>query len=270
MAPGKTCPVVGIGASAGGIEALIRLFEAMPPDSGMAFLVVMHLDPTRESGLTHVLGQHSSMQVAEAADGMAIEADHIYVIPPDAALTVDDGHLRLTPPAERRGARYPIDRLFESLARHRQERAICIVLSGSGSDGTEGLKEVKTEGGCILVQDPATARFDAMPQSAIAANLADHVLAPEDMPDVLVRYTRHAYVAEPRPAGDAPPDAPDIDPVLALLRNRAGHDFRLYKRSTLTRRIHRRMGLCNLHTIEDFVAFLRARPGSSRPSPRIS
>ncbi len=233
----------------------------MPADSGMAFLVVMHLDPTRESGLTQILGQHSTMIVAEAVDGVAIEADHIYVIPPGASLTVDDGHLRLTEPAERRGARYPIDRLFESLARRRRARAICIVLSGSGSDGTEGLKEVKAEGGCVLVQDPATARFDSMPRSAIAANLADHVLAPEGMPAVLMRYMRHAYVAGPDLAEDAQAGDGMIDPVLALLRSGGGHDFRLYKRSTLTRRIQRRMGLCNLHTIEEYVELLRSQPG---------
>jgi two-component system CheB/CheR fusion protein len=259
--PKSPCPVVGIGASAGGIEALIRLFDAMPADSGMAFLVVMHLDPTRESGLTQLLAQHSAMTVAEAADGIAIAADHIYVIPPAASLTVDDGHLRLTEPAERRGARYPIDRLFESLATHRGTRAICVVLSGSGSDGTEGLKQVKAEGGCVLVQDPSTARFDAMPRSAIEAGLADHVLVPEDMPDVLVRYTNHAYVAGSDLDDDGPSGGGSIDPILALLRNRAGHDFRLYKRSTLTRRIHRRMGLCNLHTIADYVGFLRSQPG---------
>jgi two-component system CheB/CheR fusion protein len=255
------CSVVGIGASAGGIEALIRLFEAMPPTGGIAFLVVMHLDPTRESGLSHVLAQHTTMTVAEAAEGMAIEADHIYVIPPDSSLTIGDGRLHLTEPSERRGARHPIDRLFESLALHRREGAICIVLSGSRSDGTEGLKEVKTQGGCILVQDPETARFDAMPRSAIAANLADHVLAPELMPDILMRYVRHAYVA--RSDGHAGTAAPDllIDPVLALLRSRGGHDFRLYKYSTLVRRIHRRMGLCNLNGIKDYLEFLRTQPG---------
>lgn len=254
------CPVVGIGASAGGIEALIRLFEAMPAGSGMAFLVVMHLDPTRKSGLTHLLGQHSTMTAVEAADGMAIEADHIYVIPPAASLTVADGHLRLIEPAERRGARYPIDRLFESLARHRRGRAICIVLSGSGSDGTEGLKEIKAQGGCVLVQDPSTARFDSMPRSAIEANLADSVLAPADMPDVLMRYVSHAYVSGSGSVEDATSGDGSIDAVLALLRNRAGHDFRLYKRSTLTRRIHRRMGLGNLHTVADYVEFLRSQP----------
>ena len=253
------CPVIGIGASAGGIEALIRLFEAMPSDSGMAFLIVMHLDPTRESGLTQVLGQHSAMNVTEASDGVSIEPDHIYVIAPNSSLTVSDGKLRMTQPTERRGVRYPIDRLFESLATHRQERAICIVLSGSGSDGTEGLKEVKAEGGCILVQDPSTAGFDSMPRSAIAANLADQVLAPEHMPDVLMRYIRHAYIAGSEVV-DETTNAPSIDPVLALLRSGAGQDFHLYKRSTLTRRIHRRMGLNNLHTLAEYVEHLRATP----------
>jgi len=260
-APAHLCPVVGVGASAGGIEALIRLFEAMPANNGMAFLVVMHLDPTRESGLTQIMSQHSTMTVAEAADGIAIEPDHIYVIPPAASLTVEDGYLRLTEPAERRGARYPIDRLFESLASHRRGRAICIVLSGSGSDGTEGLKEVKAQGGCVLVQAPSTARFDDMPRSAIAANLADHVLAPEEMPAMLMRYVSHGYASGSELSADGPVGDGSIERVLSLLLNRADHDFRLYKRSTLTRRIHRRMGLCNLHRVEDYVGFLRSQPG---------
>ena len=256
-------PVVGIGASAGGIEAMIRLFEAMPSDSGMAFLVVMHLDPTRDSGLAHLLGQHNAMAVVEAADGMAIEPDHVYVIAPDSSLTVDNGRLRLTEPAERRGHRYPIDRLFASMAQHRREQAICIVLSGTGSDGTEGLKEVKAEGGCILVQDPATARFDGMPRSAIAANLADQVLAPEQMPEVLLRYMRHACVARPEVADETLSHDPSIGPLLALLRSQAGQDFRHYKASTLMRRIHRRMGVHNIEGLDAYLEFLRTRPAET-------
>ena len=253
-------PVVGIGASAGGIEALISFFDAMPADSGMAFLVVMHLDPTRESGLADVLSKHSTMTVAEATDGAVIEPNHIYVIPPATSLTVDGSHLRLADPTERRGARYPINELFDSLASVRQSGAICIVLSGTGNDGTEGLKEVRNQGGCIIVQDPATARFGAMPRSAIAADLCDHVLAPAKMPDVLLRYSRHAYAAgADLPEDEASGDA-SIDPVLALLKKHAGQDFRLYKRSTLTRRIHRRMGLCNLHSISAYLDFLASRP----------
>ncbi|WP_159082469.1 chemotaxis protein CheB [Paragemmobacter aquarius] len=257
----RHCPLVGIGASAGGIEALIRLFDAMPPDSGMAFVVVMHLDPTRVSGLADVLGQHTKMTVGEAVDGVAVEPDHIYVIPPATSLTVEEGHLRLSEPVERRGARYPIDRLFESMATHRRGRAICIVLSGSGTDGTGGLREVKAEGGCVLVQSPSTAKFDSMPQSVIMADLADHVLAPENMPEILLRYVKHAYSAGAELFADGPSRDVSITPVLALLRSRADHDFRLYKRSTLTRRIHRRMGLCNLHSVEDYLDYLRSQPG---------
>lgn len=253
-------PVVGIGASAGGIEALIRLFEATPSDSGMAFLVVMHLDPTRESALAHILGKHTAMPVVEAADGMAIGPDRVYVIAPDASLTVADGRIRLTDPPERRGHRYPIDRLFASLAQHRRERAICIVLSGTGSDGTEGLKEVKAHGGCILVQDPATARFDGMPRSAIMADLADQVLAPEQMSDALLRYVRHVHAAEPQSADDATPDGNAINSVLTLLHTRAGQDFRHYKAGTLMRRIRRRMGLNGVPNVGDYVDLLRASP----------
>lgn len=258
--PSTACPVVGIGASAGGIEAMIRLFEALPSDTGAAFLVVMHLDPNRDSGLAHLLGRHSPMPVAEAADGMAIEPDHVYVIAPDCSLTVDGGRLRLTEPAERRGHRYPIDRLFVSLAQNRRERAICIVLSGTGHDGTEGLREAKAQGGCTLVQDPATARFDGMPRSAIQAELADRVLAPEKMPEVLLRYIRHPYVAGPEVTDETITDGPSIEPVLSLLRTQAGQDFRQYKPRTLVRRIQRRMGLQTIEGLGAYVDFLRANP----------
>ncbi len=239
---------------------MIQFFEAMPSDSGMAFLVVMHLDPNRDSGLAQVLGRHNAMAFVEAADGMAIEPDHVYVIAPDCSLTVDDGKLRLTEPAERRGHRYPIDRLFASLAQHRHERAICMVLSGTGSDGTEGLREVKAQGGCILVQDPATARFDGMLRSAIGAQLSDHVLAPEQMPEVLLRYIRHSYVAGTELTDETNTDGPSIEPVLGLLRSRAGQDFRHYKPSTLVRRIQRRMGLHNIEGLGAYVELLRSSP----------
>lgn len=254
-------PVVGIGASAGGIEALIKLFDAMPADIGMAFVIVLHLDPTHESQLANLLGQHTEMPVAEISDGMSIEPDHVYVIAPDSSLTVERGRLRLKAPAEPRGHRHPVDVLFESLADDQQERAICIVLSGTGRNGTEGLKEVKLQGGCVLVQDPETARFDGMPHSAIAAKLADQILAPESMPEFLQRYSRHDYVAAPH-AIDEPTDGGELplDPILELLRQRCGHNFRHYKRTTLLRRVHRRMGLANLEAVDDYTDLLQSRP----------
>ena len=233
--------IVGIGASAGGIESLGRLFDVMPTDSGCGFVVILHLDPTHESQLASVLSRHTAMPVVDIADGMPIEPNRVHVIVPDRTPTLHDGKLRLTVPAEPRGQRHPVDDLFISLAVE-QERAIGIVLSGTGCNGTHGLLEIKAQGGMTLVQDPATARFPGMPQSAIAAGTADHVLAPENMPVVLLRYLKHGYVAAP--AGNAEAAAPDawsaLDPVFALLRHRSDQDFRGYKRATLQRRIQDR------------------------------
>ena len=156
-------------------EALGRFFGVMSADSGAAFVVVLHLDPTRESHMADVLRSSTAMPVAEIADGQRIAPNHVYVIAPDNYLTLRDGVLHLSEPPEPRGHRYPVDVLFNSLAADRHERAIAIVLSGTGRNGTEELKGIKAEGGLILVQDPATAKFDGMPRSAISADMADHV-----------------------------------------------------------------------------------------------
>jgi PAS domain S-box-containing protein len=254
-------PVVGIGASAGGIEALSRFFDAMAADSGMAFVVVLHLDPTHHSELAPLLGRRTAMPVVEVADGMRIEANRVHVIVPDRSLEIRDDRLRLYEPNEPRGHRHPVDVLFTSLAEQRRERAVAIVLSGTGSNGTEGLKAIKASGGMTLAQQPETARFDGMPRSAIAAGAADHVLPPEKMPEVLLRYARHGYVAAPDGVKGAAPDGQlALDPVLALLRLRSGHDFRSYKRSTIQRRIYRRMGIGNIETLPDYADQLRTHP----------
>ena len=253
--------IVGIGASAGGIESLGRLFDAMPADSGCGFVVILHLDPTHESQLASVLSRHTAMPVVDIADGMPIEPNRVHVIVPDRTPTIRAGKLRLTVPVEPRGQRHPVDDLFISLAVEKQ-RAIGIVLSGTGCNGTHGLLEIKSQGGMTLVQDPATAKFPGMPQSAIAAGTADHVLAPENMSVVLLRYLQHGYVAAP--AGNAVAAAPDewsaLDPVFALLRLRSDQDFRGYKRATLQRRIHRRMGLTNAATLADYNKLLQTHP----------
>jgi len=254
-------PIVGIGASAGGIEALTRLFGAMPADGGIAFVVVLHLDPTHESQLAEILGRHTDLAVVEITDGMRLEPDRVHVIVPDAYVTVSHGRLRLTEPTEPRGHRHPVDILFASLADDQRDRTICIVLSGTGSNGTHGLKDVQAQGGCALVQDPETARFDGMPRSAIGAGLADQVLAPEKMPEFLLHYVRHDYVAAPAAIDRATADGQaELDPILALLRVRSGHDFRHYKRSTLLRRVHRRMGLNRVEAMPDYVDLLRTSP----------
>lgn len=260
-AEGTGVPVVGIGASAGGIEALNRFFDAMPGDSGLAFVIVLHLDPTHESELAAIIGRHTSMPVVEIADGMSIEANSVYVIAPDRSLTIHGDRLRLSEPVEPRGHRHPVDVLFASLADQRRERAIAIVLSGTGSNGTQGLKEIRAGGGLTLAQDPETARFDGMPRAAIAAGAADHVFAPDKLPGALLRYVRHGYMAAPDALDSSTADGQlALDPVLAILRTQSGHDFRNYKRSTLQRRIHRRMGLGSIPTLTDYTDRLRKDP----------
>jgi PAS domain S-box-containing protein len=258
-----TTPIVGIGASAGGIEALSLFFDAMPTDSGCAFVVVLHLDPKRESEMARILSARTKMPVIQVADGMRLAPGHVYVIAPDTDLTVGDGRLHVSRPTQTRGPRHPIDTLFASIASEQHERSIAIVLSGTGSNGTVGLKEIRAEGGMSLVQSPETAKFDGMPRSAISAGLADHVLAPDKMPEILLAYIHHGYVSAPVEA-EAEPASPKgeatIQQVLELLRARAGYDSGSYKRSTQRRRIHRRMGLRNIATLSGYLNELRHSP----------
>jgi PAS domain S-box-containing protein len=260
VAEASIIPVIGIGASAGGIEALSRFFEAMSPNSGAAFVIVLHLDPTRESQMANVLSSHTNMPVVQGEDGVRLTRDHVYVIAPDYYLSVRESALHISVPEEPRGQRHPIDVLFSSLASDQRERAIAIILSGTGTDGTQGAKEIKAEGGLVLVQDPNTAKFDGMPRSAIVADIVDIIVAPEKMPEVLQRYLCHDYIAAPHKIEDpAQQGQATSDLVLEVLRAR-GYDFRGYKRNTLSRRIHRRLGLRNIGTLAEYVDDLRADP----------
>ena len=263
QAPEAIVPVVvGMGASAGGLEAFTRFFRTMPPDSGMAFVVIQHLDPTHESLTAELLGKHTKMPVRQVAGDTAVERDHVYVIPPNRDLGIGQGVLRLTPPPARRATRMPIDFFFRTLADDQQDRAIGIVLSGSGTDGTLGLKEIKTVGGMALVQDPTTAQHDGMPRSAIAADAADHVLTVEKMPEMLLKYTRHPYIALPRQVPDVEKGgSDDLTGVLALLRTRLHFDFSGYKPGTLVRRVRRRMGLRHAERLPDYLQLLRSDLG---------
>jgi two-component system CheB/CheR fusion protein len=265
-------PVVGIGASAGGLDAFKRFFAAMPADSGITFVLIPHLDPEHKSLMVELLARHTSMPVAEAANGMAVRPNHVYIIPPDKYMTIQGGTLRLTGPVERHTAQTSIDLFLRSLADDQQERAICIILSGTGSHGSLGLKAVKAQGGMALVQDPATARYNQMPASAVATGLADQVLPVEQMPEALVKYVRHAYIdgGTPDPL-DRPPTSPVEDhlpKVLALLQARAGFDFRCYRKQMLRRRIERRLVLNQIDSIHDYVAFLRDHPEELRQLAR--
>ena len=186
--------MAGIGASAGGLDAFKKFFAAMPADSGVAFVLIPHLDPTARKPDGRVARAHTKMPVVEATDGMAVEANRVYIIPPNKYMTISGGVLRLTGPVERGGPHTSIDLFLRSLANDKQEKAICIILSGTGSHGSLGLKAVKAADGMAMVQDPKTAEYPRMPQSAIATGLADYVLPVEQMPEALIKYVQHYYV----------------------------------------------------------------------------
>jgi two-component system CheB/CheR fusion protein len=253
-------PVAGIGASAGGLEAFQNFFAAMPPDSGIAFVLVPHLDPAHKSHLVELLARHTAMPVIKAENDMPVEANHVYVLPPNRYMTIQGGTLRLTGPVEAHTAQTSLDRFLRSLADDQQEQAICIILSGTGSHGSLGLKAVKAAGGMAMVQDPATAAYGSMPQSALATGLADYVLPVEQMPQALVRYSQHYYVNGGR-TGIEGVDTPNHwDEVLALVQARTKLDFGPYRKQMLTRRIERRMGLNQFDRLADYLAFLREHP----------
>jgi two-component system CheB/CheR fusion protein len=253
-------PVAGIVASAGGLEAYKRLLMAMPVKSGVAFVLIPHLDPTHESLMVELLARYTQMRVVEAEEGMQVEANRVYVIPPNKYMTIASGVLRLTGPVERRSSQTSIDVFLRSLAWDLQEKAICIVLSGTGSHGTLGLKAVKANGGMAMVQDPRTADYDRMPRSAVATGLADYVLPVEHMPEALVGYVQHFYVNGDR-SKEEHIEAPDqINAVLAVLRAHSKYDFRCYRKRMLVRRVERRMGLNHLDKPDAYLAFLREHP----------
>jgi two-component system CheB/CheR fusion protein len=213
-------PIAGICASAGGLSAFKRFFAAMPPESGIAFVLIPHLDPNHASLMPELISRQTAMPVIEAADGIRVEANCVYVIPPNKYMTINGGALRLTGPVERHGAQTSLDLFLRSLADDQQEKAICIILSGTGSHGTLGLSAVKAGGGMAMVQDPETAEYDRMPQSALATGLADFVLPVEQMPSALVKYAKHFYI---NGAGSAAgqSEVPDhLNQIVSLLRAR--------------------------------------------------
>lgn len=254
-------PVVGIGASAGGLEAFEQFFTSMPPDSGMAFVLVQHLDPTHKSILTDLIQRYTRMTVVSVEDGVAIEQNWVYIIPPDRDMAVFDGRLHLMTPNAPRGQRHPIDFFFRSLSQDERDRAICIILSGTGSDGSLGLRDIKGEGGMVMAQDPISAKYDGMPRNAIATGLVDFILPPEEMPKQLVEFAHRAYAPGTKPtASTAPQESDEIEKILVLLRSQTGHDFSYYKPTTIVRRIKRRMAVNQLERLEDYLRFVREKP----------
>ncbi len=244
--------VVGIGASAGGLEAFEAFFSHMSPGSGIAFVLVPHLDPSHASMLTQLLARFTAMPVAEAQDEMRVEPDRVYIIPPNKSMSIFHGALQLTAPELPRGHWMPIDFFLRSLADDQQEKAVCIILSGTGTDGTLGLRAIQGAGGVSIVQEPATAKYDGMPASAIKSGLADFVLSPEKMGEQLLTMRKTIGFKAAKPP--AVPLTGVTTKILMLIKSRTGHDFSLYKNNTIRRRIERRM---NLHTIEEPSIYLR-------------
>src|SRR5579859_3361497 len=254
-------PIVGIGASAGGLDACQKLLNAMPREgSGMAFILIQHLDPTHESMMADLLAPHTSMAVLQAVDGMAIEKDHLYVIPPGADLSISGGRINLSPPKARRGARFPFDHLLMSLAEECGENAFCVILSGTGTDGNLGLGAVRKNGGLVIAQTPEEADYDGMPRSAIETGNVNLVLNVAKIPEALIAGRRRLAETPEQDGTPASAEAQAILPAIVdVLRTQTPHDFRQYKHGTLQRRIERRMAMAAIGSgrMERYLDVLR-------------
>lgn len=256
--PRTTLPVVGIGASAGGLEAFESFFTAMPADAGLAFILVPHLDPTHISIMPELIQKRTAMQVLQIKDGMRVAPDTVYVVPPNRDLSILNGTLQLMELSRPRGVNLPIDSFLRSLARDQGPNAVCIILSGTGSDGTLGVKAIKSEAGMVMVQDEESAKYDGMPRSAIATGLADYVLPPGEMPGQLIKYLRHAVHKNTATILADDGRMPDtLQKICILLRTRTGHDFSLYKKNTVLRRLERRMHVHQIDKVKDYVTYLQ-------------
>ncbi len=253
-------PVVSIGASAGGLVAFTQLLKALPSKSGMAFVLIQHLEPGHESALTALLSKATRMRVVEVSDSLAIEPNHIYIIPPDKTMTMRNGSLSLSPRSKANGVHHPIDEFSITLAGEQANTAIGVVLSGTGTDGTNGLKAIKAAGGVTFAQDPKTAQWPAMPANAIAAGTVDFVLSPERIAAKLVRIRRHPYLTEALEASDGK----ELDTLCQVLQSSMGVDFRLYKEATVRRRIARRMALQKTGSLGEYTRFLKEHPGEAQ------
>src|SRR6059036_3210412 len=260
---GDRFPIVGIGASAGGLEAFSELLAHLSLDAAMAFVLVQHLDPKYPSILSEILSRTTPLPVVEVQHGVRVEPGHVYVMPPNTSMTIAEGVLNLAPRSDDRGPHMPIDHFLRSLAEDLGSRAIGVILSGTASDGALGLKAIKAEGGITFAEAPQSAKFDSMPRSAVASGAVDFVLPPKAIAQELTRIGRHPYlvqteaVASPEPLASGP--AP-LDQILRMLREKSGIDFALYRQTTIRRRIGRRMMIHGLDTLESYVHYLEGHP----------
>jgi len=249
-----------MGGSAGALEAFEQFFRHMPANSGSAFVVVTHMDPSHKGMMPELLGRYTTMPVLQVEDGMAVRPDCVYVIPPNKDMSILKGLLQLHEPATPRGFRAPIDRFLRHLAEDQKDRAIAIIMSGMGTDGTLGIKAIKEHLGLVLVQDARTAKYDGMPMSAIGTGLADYVCAAEDLPAKLMGYIRHSAKLPSELTMRERTTTSALLRIYTLLRAHTGHDFSLYKRNTIYRRLERRMGLHHISQIAKYVRFLQENP----------
>ena len=250
-------PIVGIGASAGGLETLEQFLEHVPAGSGLGFVIVQHLDPTHKGIMPELLQRATRMKVIQVKDRTKVQPDCVYVIPPNKDMSILHGVLHLLAPAAPRGLRLPIDFFLRSLAQDQQERSIGVILSGMGSDGTLGLRAIKEKAGVVLVQEPATAKFDSMPRSAVDAGLADFVAPVEELPGKIIAYLQRPPLVARTEVALEDKTQSALEKAVILLRAHTGQDFSLYKRNTLHRRIERRMGIHQIHKMADYIRYLQ-------------
>jgi two-component system CheB/CheR fusion protein len=257
----KSFPVVGIGASAGGLEAFTQLLQHLPSNTGMAFVFIQHLDPTHESILTEILSRATDMPVKKVEDGMPVKPNHVYVIPPNTNMGISLGILNLIARPKTSAPHIPIDIFFRTLAEDRKSKAIGVILSGTGSDGAIGLEQIKAEGGITFVQDEKSAKYDGMPRSAISTGYVDFILPPEGIARELARIGTHPYVARPKTTkvDELIPESEDsLRRIFTLLRVATGADFTNYKPATIKRRILRRMALNKIDKLEDYIKYMKS------------
>ena len=258
----RSFPIVCLGGSAGAFTAFEKFFTHMPSDSGMAFVIVMHLDPNHKGQIAELIKNYTVIPVQEATDGIQIEPDHVYIIPPNKDMGIHNRKLLLLNVAKPNGYRQPIDYFLQSLADDQWNKAVGIIFSGMGSDGETGVRMIKEKLGMVMVQDPETAQYNSMPLAAIGTNLADYVLSPEEMPIKLIQYLNHPVLTE-EPSEQARSEirnAHSVQKILMLLRSHTGHDFSLYKKSTILRRIDRRVAFHQLPDYVQYVNYLRENP----------
>jgi two-component system CheB/CheR fusion protein len=261
-------PIVGIGASAGGLEAMTVLLKSLPSQTGMAFVLVQHLDPTHDSALALLLSRMTEMKVSEARHNVELCPDQVYIIPPNRLMGISGRRLKLSPRLDGGGSRFPVDEFFHALAEEEGNRAIAVILSGNGSDGTQGCRAIKAAGGITFAQEEKTAKYPTMPASAITAGCVDFVLPPDGIGRELARIAGHPYVgpAGSEEAAEAEPHGEEkvLAAILGLVRQRTGVDFTEYKRPTLHRRIQRRMVLHKFESLKQYLAHLRAHPSEAQ------